>query len=166
MASVSVVITAFNQGELIAEAVASAWAQTSTPAQVIVVDDGSNDPSSLDVLRSLDADVISQPNSGVSVARNTGFGAATADLVVVLDGDDRLAPSFIEGTASLLDSNPAMVAASSLDAPAWGRRCRGKTGRRRRSRLPRAQRVSRDGAGAPDGLATMRRIRRGHALGV
>ncbi|WP_062291226.1 glycosyltransferase family 2 protein [Demequina phytophila] len=116
MSEVSVVITAFDQGELVAEAVASAWAQTVRPARVVVVDDGSSDPASLTVLERLAAsatEVLRQANAGVSAARNAGIRAVAEPFVVVLDGDDRLAPAFLARTLALLDGDPEMVAASS-----------------------------------------------------
>ena len=54
-----------------------------------------------------------RPNGGVSAARNTGIRAARAGLVLVLDGDDRLRPAFLEKTSALLAARPAMTAASS-----------------------------------------------------
>ncbi|WP_062522538.1 glycosyltransferase family 2 protein [Demequina silvatica] len=116
MTEVSVVITAFDQGGLVAEAVASVWAQTVRPARVVVVDDGSSDPGSLAVLDRLaqsGTEVLRQANAGVSAARNAGIRAVGEPFVVVLDGDDRLAPAFIERTRALLDGDPEMVAASS-----------------------------------------------------
>ena len=113
MASVSVVITSHDQGSLIAEAVESAWNQTLQPAEVIVVDDGSTDPRSIEELRYLDADVIVQQNAGVSAARNAGIRLAISELVVVLDGDDRLAPTFVEKTAAMMAADGELAAASS-----------------------------------------------------
>lgn len=114
----SVVITAHDQGLLVAEAVASAWTQSRPPQDVIVVDDGSTDPESLRVLGELSASgratVIHQTNAGVSAARNAGLAAAGTELVVVLDGDDRISPAFVERTVSLLESDPAIVAASAF----------------------------------------------------
>lgn len=110
-------ITAFNQGELIAEAVRSVRAQTRPPVRVVVVDDGSTELASLAVLDELEStrqcEVIGQSNHGVSAARNTGLASVEEDLVVVLDGDDRLAPTFIARTASLVESDPNVLAASS-----------------------------------------------------
>lgn len=117
MVAVSVVVTAHDQGELVAQAVASALGQTRPPERVVVVDDGSTDPGSLAVLDRVAATagctVLRQPNRGVSAARNAGIAAVAQPLVVVLDGDDRLAPEFIARTAALVEADPAVVAASS-----------------------------------------------------
>lgn len=98
------------------EAVESARAQTVRPAAIIVVDDGSDDRDSLAVLadlsRSGDVKLIRQANAGVSAARNRGIAASSTPFVAVLDGDDRLLPTFVEKTLALLETDAAMVAAS------------------------------------------------------
>lgn len=118
---VQAVITSFNQGEMIEEAVHSLWSQTTPPAKIIIVDDGSTDPISLEVLEKLAAftespvpvTVMYQSNGGVSSARNTGIRETQTPFVLVLDGDDRLEPTYIEQVSKLLRKNTSMVAASS-----------------------------------------------------
>ena len=46
------VITSFNQGEMIREAVQSLCSQTVLPGKIILVDDGSSEEKSLTVLKS------------------------------------------------------------------------------------------------------------------
>ena len=62
---------------------------------MVVVDDGSTD-STADLLAALDdprVTVVSQPNAGVSTARNAGVAALPeVDAVLFLDADDWLAP--------------------------------------------------------------------------
>lgn len=48
---VEAVVTSFNQGTMIMEAVRSLCEQTTPPARVIIVDDGSTDEESLEVLK-------------------------------------------------------------------------------------------------------------------
>ena len=116
MSRIGVVVTSFGQGGLVAEAVRSALDQTRPPEIVVVVDDGSTDSESLLVLRELetqpDVQVLRQTNSGVSAARNAGLRALTTELAVVLDGDDRIAPTFVERTAAVLEADPDVLAAS------------------------------------------------------
>lgn len=120
-ADVQAVVTSFNQGKMVEEAVRSLWRQTTPPSRIILVDDGSTDPFSLAVLERLAAytespvpvTVLRQPNGGVSSARNAGIREAQAPFVLVLDGDDRLEPTYIEQVGTLLRKNEAMVAASS-----------------------------------------------------
>ena len=118
---VQAVVTSFNQGSMILEAVQSLCAQTTPPAGIILVDDGSTDESSLRILAQIESDpsfcvpitVLRQPNGGVSAARNAGIGSAQAPLVLVLDGDDRLEPAYIEQVSGLLRERSGLVAASS-----------------------------------------------------
>lgn len=120
-ADIEAVVTSFDQGAMLEEAVRSLQAQTVRPARIIVVDDGSTEPATRTVLDRWQAapaspvpvTVIRQPNRGVSAARNTGLRAARTPLVLVLDGDDRLAPRYIEAVRQLLQRDPALVAASS-----------------------------------------------------
>lgn len=118
---VEAVVTSFNQGTMIMEAVRSLCEQTTPPARVILVDDGSTDQGSLEVLKEVEATfseylpitLIRKSNGGVSAARNTGIAKTKAPLVLVLDGDDKLEPSYIEKVSQLLRDNSSMVAASS-----------------------------------------------------
>lgn len=119
--NIEAVITSFNQGSMILEAVQSLCKQTNPPKRIIIVDDGSTDKQSLDILDNIKTNpaitipilVIKQPNRGVSVARNTGISQTKAPLVLVLDGDDQLEPSYIEQVSQLFHNDPSMVAASS-----------------------------------------------------
>lgn len=118
---IQAVITSFNQGTMIEEAVHSLWSQTTPPAKILIVDDGSTDPSSLEILQKLQTfseipvpvTIVYQTNRGVSSARNTGISKTQTPLVLVLDGDDRLEPAYIEKVSELLRSDGGMVAASS-----------------------------------------------------
>lgn len=118
---IEVVITSYNQKSMIYEAVHSLCRQTIRPKRMIIVDDGSTDQTSMNILHEIEADkklsipvqVIRQPNSGVSAARNAGIRETESPLVLVLDGDDNLEPSFIEEVSNILYENQSMIAASS-----------------------------------------------------
>jgi glycosyltransferase involved in cell wall biosynthesis len=94
-APISVVIPAYNAERFIAQTLESVHAQTLPVAEVIVIDDGSSDQTG-EVARALRARVISQPNRGLSAARNAGINAATQPWVALLDADDVWARSKIE----------------------------------------------------------------------
>ena len=85
--SISIVIPAYNAGAYLAETLNSVRSQSLKPLEIIVVDDGSTDGTA-DLARSLGALVISQANSGVAVARNTGVQAARGEYIAYLDADD------------------------------------------------------------------------------
>lgn len=121
MSSVGVVVTAYDQGRTVEDAVLSALAQSHPVDEVVVVDDGSSDAESLEVLAGLPrlggttpvVRVLHQPNGGVSAARNAGIAALVTEVVAVLDGDDLWEPTFVERTLALLADDDDTVAASS-----------------------------------------------------
>jgi len=95
MADVSVVIPAYNATNFLAETLASVFAQTVPPAEIIVVDDGSTDDTA-GIARDLGVTVISRANGGISAARNTGVRAARSEYVALLDADDLWMPEKLE----------------------------------------------------------------------
>jgi len=87
--SVTVVIPAFNAASYIAETINSVLQQSLSAEKIIVVDDGSTDDTA-EIVKKFQGTVelIQLKNSGVSHARNMGFGLATSDWVAFLDSDD------------------------------------------------------------------------------
>jgi len=105
--TVSVIVPVFNGERFLEEALASAWAQSLTPLEVIVVDDGSTDGSAAIASR-MNVRYISQANSGVSSARNAGLRVAQGQFVAFLDADDTWLPTKLERqVAALLDAEDA-----------------------------------------------------------
>jgi glycosyltransferase involved in cell wall biosynthesis len=109
----SVVITAYQYGDVVADAVGSARAQSYGNLDVVVVDDGSTDdtPAVLERLRQEPCDVplavLRQENSGHPArARNAGVMLARGELIVCLDADDQLAPGFVEACVDTLARAP------------------------------------------------------------
>ena len=98
---VTVIVTNYNYGAFLEEAVHSVLAQEGGPPQVIVVDDGSTDPDTLEVLDRLPdgVRVIRGDNAGVAAARNAGLAAADTPFLMILDADDRLRPRALEPAA-------------------------------------------------------------------
>ena len=92
-ARVAVVIPAYNHEAFVDEAVGSALAQEGATLEVLIVDDGSHDgtPTRCDEWARRDARVrvIHQANGGSHAAINRGVQATTADVVMILNSDDR-----------------------------------------------------------------------------
>jgi glycosyltransferase involved in cell wall biosynthesis len=107
---VTVVVTCFDYGRFLREAVASALSQTGGPPHVIVVDDGSTDLETAAVLTELQhkVEVIRQANAGVCAARNAGLARANTPYVLVLDADDRLTADAVTALRSELAADPKL----------------------------------------------------------
>ncbi len=99
---VSIIMPSYNQGPYLSEALDSVLAQTYTNWECIIVDDGSHD-NTKDVANTYcekDSRIkyIYQENSGVSAARNNGVAHSNGKYILPLDGDDKIAPEFLELT--------------------------------------------------------------------
>jgi succinoglycan biosynthesis protein ExoU len=96
MASICVIIAAYNAEETIARAVSSALAQAEV-AEVIVVDDASTDGTVAAAQAANDGtgrlQVLQMPqNGGPAAARNMALSVSVSPSVAVLDADDFLLP--------------------------------------------------------------------------
>jgi glycosyltransferase involved in cell wall biosynthesis len=109
---VSVVIPAYNVAPFVAGSIHSALNQSLQPVEVVVVDDGSTDDTAAAVAAIEDPRVrlISQPNRGVSAARNAGLAVVQAPFVLFLDGDDLLTPDALAQMYAALERAPDRVA--------------------------------------------------------
>ena len=87
---VSTVITSYNKGPYLVEAIQSALNQDYEPHEVIVVDDGSTD-NTPDVCRSFGDRIrsVRQANLGQPQAKNRGLQETRGEFIAFLDGDDR-----------------------------------------------------------------------------
>ena len=114
---VSIVIPCYNSINFVEEAIASAFAQTYRPIEVIVVDDGSTD-GSYDYLLRLQKEkypelqVYCHPervNLGVSTTRFKGVLESAGEYIAFLDADDQFVPDKILRQAAMLDEYPAAI---------------------------------------------------------
>lgn len=103
---IAVVINVYNQASFLGEALESVLLQTRPADEIIVVDDGSNDAPETVVERFDQVRLIRQENQGLAAARNTGLSAASAELIVFLDADDRLLPEALETGLAALQARP------------------------------------------------------------
>lgn len=107
---VAVIVTAYNYGRWLPEALASLDQQTHPPAEIVIVDDASTDVATVALLDRREAEgrrVIRRgSNGGPSAARNTALAEITSPYVVCLDADDLLGPRHCELGATALDADP------------------------------------------------------------
>jgi glycosyltransferase involved in cell wall biosynthesis len=109
-ASVSVVIPTHDRRQLIGRALDSVRSQTRKADEVLVVDDGSTDGTADFVRESYPRiRVLSQPNRGVSAARNAGIRGACSSHVAFLDSDDEWLPRKLERQMKAMEESPGAV---------------------------------------------------------
>ncbi|MCI5167028.1 MAG: glycosyltransferase family 2 protein, partial [Candidatus Electrothrix sp. GM3_4] len=111
MPRVSVVIPCYNQGSFIDETIHSVLAQTWQYFEIIVVNDGSTDPFTVNHLQQLNfpkTRVLHTENQGLSSARNNGIREAQGEYILPLDADDRIGPTYLEQAIRLLDADPEL----------------------------------------------------------
>ncbi len=101
---VSIIIPCYNYGRFLNEAIESALAQTYKPIEIIVINDGSTD-NTVEVASRYPVLLYSQNNQGASKTFNRGVDLAKGEYFVILSADDRLHPSFVEKTISVIQSN-------------------------------------------------------------
>jgi glycosyltransferase involved in cell wall biosynthesis len=106
--TISVVIPAYNAAHFLPRSLASVFAQTLPPNEVIVVDDGSTDHTS-EVADALGARVIRQENRGLAAARNTGIQNASGEWIALLDADDSWLPEKLARQAALIQPEVVFV---------------------------------------------------------
>ena len=110
---IGIVTPAFNVAPYLGETIRSILDQTHQDWSMVVVDDGSTDDTARVVRGFSDPRLrlISQPNAGVSAARNRGAEALDCSAILFLDGDDWLAPFALTALAEALGDVPEAVAA-------------------------------------------------------
>lgn len=109
--AVSVIIPAYNVAPYIGETLDSLLVQTHADWEAVVVNDGSTD--GLDDVLARYADeprirVVDQANTGLAGARNRGIAEARADVIALLDGDDRYRPAYLETMLAALAADPGL----------------------------------------------------------
>lgn len=105
--SVAVIIPTYNRCGVLSRALDSVRAQTSQPAEVCVVDDGSTDGTArLLVDQYPEIQVLHQENLGVSAARNLGVKHTSAPWLAFLDSDDEWLPEKLARQMAEIESSP------------------------------------------------------------
>ena len=108
-ASITVVIPLKNYHDCLEFSLRSLTTSTLAPAEVVLVDDGSNDAVSIwyaDQLRRLRPDIqiklLRTEGFGAGAARQAGVEAATQRWIAFLDSEDLWPPDYLEHRVRLL----------------------------------------------------------------
>ncbi len=123
--AVSVVISTYNRGELLADAIRSVLAQEpgGPTFELVVVDNNSTDGTRalVDALAREDARVryVFEGRQGVSYGRNAGVAAARAPIVAFTDDDVRARPDWTRAIARAFAEHPWADFVGGRVLPRW-----------------------------------------------
>jgi len=108
---ISVLIPAYNASRTLRQAIDSALAQSYSPFEIVVIDDGSTD-GTYSIMQSYGAALkaFRQNNAGVAATRNTLCSLASGELIAFLDSDDIWHPGYLESQNRVAESHPEAVA--------------------------------------------------------
>lgn len=107
---VSVIIPIYNAEPYLKETLDSVLCSTYRPIEVVMVDDGSSD-NSLAIAQKycaehLECHILSQPNQGVSAARNNAIKHAKGTYILPVDADDKIGSTYIQKAVEILEKHP------------------------------------------------------------
>lgn len=110
---VSIIIPIYNAERFITDTIDSVINQSFHDWELLLINDGSTDQS-LKIINEIATNeqrikIISQENSGVSIARNTGIKYAKGEIIAFLDADDFWKPSHLKNRIALFDKNSDVV---------------------------------------------------------
>jgi glycosyltransferase involved in cell wall biosynthesis len=115
---VSVIIPCFNYGEYVEDAINSILGQTFQDFEIIVVDGGSTDESTISILKSLQkAKTTIYYREGrhlVGDNRNFGIEKSCGKYICCLDADDKLKPTYLEKALFLLEVHKYDIVSTSV----------------------------------------------------
>ena len=108
---VSVIIPCHNYGKFINGAIESVLAQTFQRIEILVIDDGSTDEHTKNVLHNFDYEktkIFYQVNQGLAKTRNTGAELAAGKYICYIDADDLIEPTYLEKALCILESDESL----------------------------------------------------------
>lgn len=116
---ISVIMPIYNAGEYLSRAIGDVLNQTIADFELICVDDGSTDNSSSIIKKFAASDkrikMLSQANSGATVARNRGLEIAGGEYIIFLDADDFYESTLLEELYNLAETDSLDIAVTKYD---------------------------------------------------
>jgi glycosyltransferase involved in cell wall biosynthesis len=121
---ISIVLCTWNRASLLDGALAALTAQSHAPAhEILVVDNASTDGTRAVVARHAascgNLRYVSEPQQGLSIARNSGIAAARAPLLAFTDDDVRVGTDWLRNIASTMGAHPNASYAGGPVSPRW-----------------------------------------------
>src|SRR4051794_20117562 len=118
MPRISVVVPMYNVEEFLEACLESIARQTFGDLDVVMVDDGSTDSTAAiaEAFAARDGRfrLVSQPNGGLSKARNTGIDASSGEFLAFVDSDDALPLDAYERLIGALDRTGSDFASGNI----------------------------------------------------
>jgi glycosyltransferase involved in cell wall biosynthesis len=104
---ISIIMPAYNAASFLKEAVKSVLAQDYPHWELLIVNDGSTDATAQIAKSFTDTRIryFSQPNAGVSAARNCGLSTMKGDYFCFLDADDVMPPQSLSSRLSVFTAH-------------------------------------------------------------
>ena len=114
MCTLSIVVPVYNVVDYLEECLNSVIAQTYKDWELIIVDDGSSDGSSMicDKYANDKIKVLHKQNAGLSSARNLGLQHAKGQYIAFIDSDDVILPNYFQTLISLAGKHNADIVCS------------------------------------------------------
>ena len=108
---VSIVIPVYNSERYLEETIASAEQQDYERIEIIIVNNCSDSPDTLQALDKLRAKykVVDSEKKGLSIARNDGIRSSEGSFILPLDSDDIIAPTFVSECITMFEENPGLT---------------------------------------------------------
>jgi glycosyltransferase involved in cell wall biosynthesis len=112
---VSVCVPYFNLGAFLEATLDSLAQQTYSNLEVLVINDGSADASSIEVFRRMQAKFprfryLEQENAGIGATRNRGLAEARGKYFLPVDADNVARPEMVERFVRGMEHNPTVAA--------------------------------------------------------
>jgi glycosyltransferase involved in cell wall biosynthesis len=107
---VTVLMSVYNGGDYLAEAIQSILSQSFTDFDFLIIDDGSTEPPDPIIDRFHDSRIIKiqQANMGLTRSLNKGLRMARGRYVARMDADDISIPSRLEAQVREMDTDPGL----------------------------------------------------------
>jgi glycosyltransferase involved in cell wall biosynthesis len=125
---ISVIVPAFQREAHLDATLRSIIAQSYSPLEIIVVDDGSTDRTAAVAQSHPQVCYVFQNNQGPPAARNTGLANSNGELIAFLDADDLWPSDKLEKQFDFLTRNPTIACVlgrmknfldDGIDLPNW-----------------------------------------------
>lgn len=105
---ISIIIPCFNHGDFIVDALNSFSEISGVSLEIIIVNDGSTDAHTIQVLSDLENQgfiIVNQKNLGLAAARNTGVLRSRGEYILPLDADNKVKPDYVLKALKILKNH-------------------------------------------------------------